>query len=71
MDKAEEFANQKSKRERAILINIVIDQGKTVRELLQMVKNMNGIGLLGSVKAGNVEVELTKSLLYVHKDAKK
>ncbi len=42
-----------------------------MRELLQMVKNMNGISLLGSVKAGNVEVELTKSLLYVHKDAKK
>ena len=71
MDKADEFAAQKSKRERAILINVVIDQGKTVGELLQMVREMRGINLVGTVKAGKVEIELTKSLLYVQKDAKK
>lgn len=71
MDKADEFAAQKSKRERAILINVVIDQGKTVGQLLQMVREMRGINLVGTVKAGKVEIELTKSLLYVQKDAKK
>ena len=71
IDKADEFAAQKSKRERAILINVVIDQGKTVGQLLQMVREMRGINLVGTVKAGKVEIELTKSLLYVQKDAKK
>jgi len=50
---------------------VVIDQGKTVGELLQMVREMRGINLVGTVKAGKVEIELTKSLLYVQKDAKK
>lgn len=44
-----------------------------------MVREMRGINLVGSlskifygtVKAGKVEIELTKSLLYVQKDAKK
>jgi len=34
MDKADEFVMESSKREKAILLNIAIDQGQTVGQLL-------------------------------------
>ena len=40
-------------------------------ELLKLVKEMRGINIIGKVTAGNHEIELTKTLIYVQKDAKK
>ena len=40
-------------------------------ELLRLVKEMRGINIIGKVTAGNQEIELTKTLIYVQKDAKK
>ena len=71
MDKADEFVTQHSRRERAILINIAIDQGKTVGELLKTISEMNSINFVGKVHIGMQEIELTKTLIYVQKDARK
>lgn len=38
---------------------------------MQKISEMRNINLVGTVKVGNAEVELTKSLIFVHKDAKK
>mmetsp|Transcript_39660 Transcript_39660/g.51967 ORF Transcript_39660/g.51967 Transcript_39660/m.51967 type:complete len:161 (+) Transcript_39660:2755-3237(+) len=65
MDKADEFAIEQSKREKAILINIAIDQGQTVSHLLEKISQMRNISLVGSVRVGNTEIELTKSLVFV------
>ena len=65
MDKADEFVTQQSRRERAILINIAIDQGKTVGELLKTISEMNSINFVGKVLIGMQEIELTKTLIYV------
>jgi len=71
MDKADEFVTQQSRRERAILVNIAIDQGKTVGELLKTICEMRSINLIGKVDIGMQSIELTKTLIYVQKDAKK
>ena len=71
MDKADEFAVQQSKREKSILINIAIDQSCTVAQLLDRIQQMRNINLIGSVSLGYSEIELTKLLVYVQKDARK
>ena len=71
MEKADEFVTQQSRRERAILINIAIDQGKTIKELLKIINDMSSINLVGKIGVGMQEIELTKTLIYVQKDAKK
>lgn len=52
MDKADEFVKQQSRRERAVLINIAIDQGKTVGELLKTIGDMRSINLVGKIDLG-------------------
>ena len=49
MDEADEFAAQQSKRERAILLNVAIDQNKSVGDLLQAICAMRGISIFGKV----------------------
>ena len=61
------------------MIEVAIDQGKTVKELLQAIRDMRGINLIGelslagpeSVLKDEEEIELTKTLMYSYKDAKK
>ena len=52
MDKADDFVTQQSKRERPILLNIAIEQGKTVGDLLAAIREMRSINILGTVTLG-------------------
>ena len=65
IDKADEFVTQQSRRERAVLVNVTIDQGKTVGELLKTISEMRSINLVGKVNIGMQQIELTKTLIYV------
>ena len=60
------------------MIEVAIDQGKTVKELLQAIRDMRGINLIGELSSAGPEsvlkeeeIELTKTLMYSYKDAKK
>ena len=71
IEKADEFVTQHSRRERPILINLAIDQGKTVGNMMETVSKMSSINFVGKVQVGMQEIELTKNLIYVQKDARK
>ena len=53
------------------MINLMFDQGKTVAHLLRTIKEIRGINIVGNILFGGNEIELTKTLIYVQKDAKK
>ena len=47
----------------------MFDQGKTVAHLLRTIKEIHGINIVGNIIFGENEIELTKTLIYVQKDA--
>lgn len=52
IEKADEFVTQQSRRERPILINLAIDQGSTVKTLLETISDLKSINFVGKVKVG-------------------
>ena len=70
MQSAEKFEGT-VKRDRSIMVNISIDQNEKVGELIERVRKMPGIKLIGNRKVDDVDVDLTKFIVYVLKDSKK
>ena len=62
---------EKQKRNRAIHIQVNVDQGDTVGKLVEKLHGMTGLNLVGKVNIDGQDVELTKLAIYVLKDARK
>ena len=66
-DKLEAFHQSQNRREKSILVNINIDQGEKVSELINRLRKLQGISLFNEDVLNGKSIELTKLCIYLQK----